>query len=112
MSSQSDAYLAARAEFVKVQSKVFDTASLISKVGKQLNGDPEAFYFVNTPAPVAVTAAMNPSEGVDATKWYSPTEIMSLLADLRQKKLAMTTAWNSVQPDVRQGLVPPPGRLR
>ena len=113
MSSLSDEYLSARAEFERAKNRVTAMGQFMQAVGTKIVADPDSFYFVNLAAgqQVVVTSAMSPSEGFDATQWLQPSEIMNVLAECRRKKTEMMNAWNRVPADIRGGLVPPPGRL-
>ena len=72
MSSQSDAYLTARAEFEKAHERVSEAGRFIQQVGTKIVSDPEAFYFTNTGLQIVITSAMSPSDGLTRPSGFSP----------------------------------------
>lgn len=104
-----DAYIAGRAEFIRINDEITALAANISSVGQALTARREVFSFSNTGVGMPMEVSLvqgNPS--ADGDRWPSAKQIMERLAAWHAAKNALRNAWQALSPDQQAALHPPP----
>jgi hypothetical protein len=105
-----DQYQKAYAEHEEAKKRIDEFGSFICSVWRSICSNPETFYFTGAGLGVSFQDIRSPGSGTDASKWLSALEINNLIAELRQKKLAMLHEWDRIPADMRHALAPPTRR--
>lgn len=108
-----EAYIAARANYVRVNSSLDDLASHISTVGRHLTQTRSRFSFSNTNQGLPIEATMaRDSVSADGNAWPSAHLIMDALGEWHKSKDDVRNSWGALTPDQKAALQPPPFDVR
>jgi hypothetical protein len=105
MAGEIEAYLRARKSFERIANDIEELAEEIIEVGESLRDDPTDLAFDN--AGVSLNASV--SRTYDAAEWKSAKEIQTMLVQYHAAMDEMTSSWEKVPTDLRDGLLPPLG---
>lgn len=104
-----EAYIAARANYVRVNTALDSLASSISAVGRALTQNRARFSFSNTGQGLPIEAMMaRDSISADGNDWPSARQIMESLSQWHAAKNDVINTWSSLNADQRSALQPPP----
>ena len=105
-----DAYIAARAEFVRIDAEVSELGKNIAEIGNTISQRRARFSFSNTGQGLPMEAMMSrDSVSADGSQWPSAERIMETLAKWHAARGAVDSAWHSLSRDQKAALQPPPG---
>jgi hypothetical protein len=104
-----DAYITARAIYVRVNASLDELSSLVSGVGRSLVQQRARFSFSNTGQGLPMEAMTSrDSVSADGNSWPTAQQIMEALAEWHQSKSNVQNTWGSLTADQKAALQPPP----
>lgn len=104
-----DNYVAARAEFVRVDAEITELGKCIVEVGNAISQKRARFSFSNTGQGLPMEAMMSrDSVSADGNQWPSAQGIMESLARWHAARGAVDGAWHALSRDQQAALQPPP----
>lgn len=104
-----DQYIAARAEFVRIDAEVSELGKNIAEIGNTITQKRARFSFSNTGQGLPMEAVMSrDSVSADGNQWPSAQRVMEGLAKWHAARGAVDGAWHALSKDQQAALQPPP----
>lgn len=104
-----DDYIAARAEFVRIDAEISELGKSIAEIGNTIAQKRARFSFSNTGQGLPMEAMMSrDSVSADGSQWPTAQRIMENLAKWHAARSAVDSAWHALTRDQQAALQPPP----